>query len=1034
MSDSRDPSTLVGASGKSRIVGGKYRIDGLLGTGGMGAVYAAVQTSLDRPVALKVLHPSRMNEHTARERFKREAVAIARLKHPNIVNVFDYGVDEDAGLYLVMERVSGHTLHEEIARSTSISVDTAVRMFAQICGAIAAAHAEGILHRDIKPQNILIDEVDGMLVPKVADFGLASLRGVETGEAMALTRQGAILGTPLYMAPEQCDDKPLDERSDVYSLGCVFYEMLTGRPPFSGSSLGALLLKHVNETPTPPSHINVDVRSTLDAVVLRAIEKSPSARFQSAMEIVDSLDLATTETLALETLAVVDAVVPPSLPQSITSFEGRSRLTAEVSSVVRTERLVTLTGPGGIGKSRLAREAVLRVLESFPDGIWWIDLSAIELPGLVPGAVADVLGVRSEMNRPVRDTICERLVTSRSLLVLDGCERVLEACSSFVEAILRRCSSVTVLATSQVALNVGGERVVSVPTLDLPREGGRVSVRQALDSDAVRLFVERVRLQQPMFELNEGNIAIILQLCTRLEGHPLAIELAAARTRVLSVEQLLAKMDDRFRLLTGGVRNRPHRQQTLRAAIDWSYELLSEEERVLFRRLSVFSEGAPLEAVETVCAGEPLDELDVLDLLVRLVDRSLVTVGQGDDVPRYRMLETLRQYAAERLAGSGEESSVRARHFEWCHEIAKLAGTRSRQNGIEVTLSAVESEYGNLRAALGWAIANGRVRDALDLCLSIMPFWEVRGLSGEGRRWFVDALEVSGEVDYSARVRAQHAAGTLSQNLGDYDQARSFYEEAMSIERAADDKPGLAHTLRRLGDVFVRLGRYDEAMACEKESCTLSAEIGDERGRALALSQMAMVAMCLEDHEKCASLYEESLVILRSLGLRMNVAIALHNLAEVRIQLGEHNAGRALLDECLVIARELDYKALVGVSLLLRSALDVEANDREAASEAAREALELAREVDDPLSTATALDTFARIAQIGGDAARSLRLSGMADEIRRKIGSVQPPYERAAWESVIAWATSVLGEREAKRIMDEGRRMTVAAAVDLALG
>jgi predicted ATPase/serine/threonine protein kinase len=1038
MIDRRDASTPTETSLIGRVVGGKYRVDALLGVGGMGAVYAAVQTNLDRRVALKVMHPERMHVATSRERFKREALAIARLHHPNIVAVFDFDVEAETGAYLVMEHIAGSTLHEEIRRCERLPLDVVCTLFEPICSAIAAAHANGVLHRDIKPQNILLDQVGGQLVPKVVDFGLASIADSDRGDATALTRAGAFMGTPLYMAPEQCDDKPLDARSDVYSLGCVLYEMLTGNPPFTGLSLGALLIKHSQEAPVAPSKHVVGLPELVDRVVLRALAKVPDERFQSPEDLAQALLAAASPE---QWGATSHHLVPEptiNLPRNITTFVGRSDDTADVVALVRSERLVTLSGPGGIGKSRLAHEVATALSMEFPYGVWWVDLTPVTLPGLVPLTVADALGIRAEGNRPVMEALCERLAAQRILIVLDGCEHVLEACSLLADAFLRRCAGPTIVATSQAALNIPGERVWAVPALSLPEVTHARSVEEALSCDAVRLFVERVRLQLPAFEVTTTNVSAVVQLCARLEGLPLAIELAAARTRVLSVEQILTKMDDRFRLLTGGVRNRPQRQQTLRAAIDWSHELLDEAERALFRRLAIFVGGASLEAVEAVCSplasGSGSLEADVLDVLARLVDRSLVGVGRSDAEPRYRMLETLRHYAVERLEQAGEEGKLHARHFEWCLDLSKDAGARLRPKVHESVLAEVEREYGNIRAALQWSIQKGnRAADALTLSVALMPFWEVRGYSGEGRRWLSDALAAARDAEPELRVRALHAAGTLSHNVGDYDRARALYDECVTLERLTGDDIGQAQTLRRLGDVFVRLGRYDEAMACQTKSLEVSRKLGDERATALALSQMGMVGICLEKLQTASDWYAESLAIFRKLDQRLNVAVVLHNLAELKHRLGDSDDAIDLLDQCLTIARELGYKGLVGTSLIVRASIDADRGDAIAAEAAAREAMTIVRALGDKLGTSYAIDAFVRHAVLSGKPERALRLAGSAGAIRAGLGSVLSPYERATLDRYLDAARCELGEVDAARALDVGSRMTSDAAIALAL-
>jgi tRNA A-37 threonylcarbamoyl transferase component Bud32 len=614
--EANEADALLGTS-----IDGKYRIEALLGRGGMGAVYRATQLQLERPVAIKLIRNDQLGAGAALARFRREALAVARLKHPHIVAVYDFGLASEVGAYIVMEYVEGRSLRQELGEHARLPLPLVRELMQQVCSGVQAAHEAGIVHRDLKPDNIVLERAAGRVAAKVLDFGIARLQDASRLTSSGLTMSGARIGTPAYMSPEQCRGEEADARSDVYALGCVLYELVTGRPPFVGRSAASLLDQHVNEAPRPPREVVGEVTPELEAALMRALAKAPGERPQTVEAFGRALGVSRdaggvatgapggstgggeVRTTAREGVGAGKERVPNNLPQAMTRFVGREQQIAEVRASLERARLVTLTGPGGMGKTRLALEVGRAVLGEYGDGVWLVELAPLRDPALVAQTVAAALGVREERGRTMDASVAAWLEGKQVLLVLDNCEHLVEACARLTQRLLAGSRGLRMVATSREALGVGGEAVWAVPALDVGAPGA-AGPEEALSSEAARLFVDRAALVRPGFAASEANAPAIAALCRRLEGIPLAIELAAARVKVLSVEQMLEKMNDRFRLLTGGSRTAPSRQQTLRAAIDWSYELLTEVERVLLRHLSVFAGGWSLYAAEAVCGEE----------------------------------------------------------------------------------------------------------------------------------------------------------------------------------------------------------------------------------------------------------------------------------------------------------------------------------------------------------------------------------------------------------------------------------------------
>jgi predicted ATPase/DNA-binding XRE family transcriptional regulator len=621
-------------------------------------------------------------------------------------------------------------------------------------------------------------------------------------------------------------------------------------------------------------------------------------------------------------VTVADADSATNVPPPLTTFIGRERELEEVTRLLGATRLLTLTGPGGTGKTRLALEVAAGLLDQYQQGVWLVELAPLTDAMGVPAAVAAALGVREEAGQSLLATLAAALRARRLLLVLDNCEHLLDAGAALVAALLRGCPQVSILATSREVLGIAGETVWRVPSLALPDAEHPPPLDALCRVEAVRLLVERALAVQPHFALTAQNARVAAQVCRRLDGIPLAIELAAARLRGLSIEALAARLDQRFRLLTGGSRTALPRQQTLQAMVDWSYGLLSAPEQTLFNRLAVFTGGFALEAAEAVGAGGSIAADEVLTLLLRLVDRSLV-IGEETDgsVERYRLLETLRQYGRERLAASGEAEALYSRHFAHYQAVAEHA-QRIFPVTQQAALDLLESERENLRQALGWALDTGEAQDGLHLAGTLGIYWWYRGHFGEGGRWLGALLaQPTAASRTAARARAlwcqallQFGTGWLAgrywQGTGTH---RAQYAEALAISREAGDISGQAWGLIFLGQT---LGPWDYAGARAHlvEGMALATALGDHRLVNIASSILGAVAWLHRD-SACRHWFTQSLQHSERERDHDGYARALQHLASVRFQEGDVTVARRDLEESLAVFRALRDR--MGIALVL---------------------------------------------------------------------------------------------------------------------
>jgi predicted ATPase/DNA-binding SARP family transcriptional activator/DNA-binding CsgD family transcriptional regulator len=722
-----------------------------------------------------------------------------------------------------------------------------------------------------------------------------------------------------------------------------------------------------------------------------------------------------------------------NLPASRSSFVGREREMIEVKRALAMTRLLTLTGTGGSGKTRLALEVARELVGAYTDGVWLVELAPLSEGTLVAQAVATVLGVQEQPERPLTDTLVDFLRSKQALLVLDNCEHLVDTVARLADILLNSSPHLRVLATSRESLNVEGELTWLVPSLSAPSLGDAPTVEELAGYESVRLFVERARHRNPAFALTSENAHAVAKICGRLDGIPLAIELAAARVG-LSLEQIATRLDDSLKLLTAGSRTASPRQRTLRGALDWSYTLLSAHEQMLFGRLSIFAGGWTLEAAEVVGAEGDIEQRDILDILSRLVEKSLVVAeATGGGGVRYRMLEPVRQYAQEKLEEGGEAEEVRHRHASFFLALAEEAEPRLRGPEDLGWLERLETEHDNLRAALSWALVGGEAELGLRLAGALWTFWEARGYYGEGLAWLKRVLARGDRVS-AARIKALEGEGWLIISSGEIDEAGIAARDGLKLS----DEAGLggavsAKFLRILGWIANLEGDLDRAKELFEECLKLSQDANDELGIADAILGLACSGELGDDFEREEELHKEGIVLCRKLGYVTTLTRHLSSLGYRLLFEGEYERGAALSEEAAALLRERGYTGglegdlgNLGLARLLQS-------DNERARISFQEGLILCKELGNKLDASGSLDGLACISATEGAAERAARLFGAGEALREAIGHVHVPEEAALLEPYLATVRSQLDEASWQGAWEEGRAMSMDQAIDYAL-
>jgi predicted ATPase/DNA-binding CsgD family transcriptional regulator len=1050
---------------------GNYRLVSLLGQGGYAEVYLGQHVRLSLQAAIKVLHAYLTGSEA--EHFYQEAETIAKLTHPSIVRVLDFDL-QDGVPFLVMDYAPNGSLRRRYSKGTVVPLPQIVSSVKQVAAALQYAHEQKFIHRDVKPENMLVGRREEVLL---SDFGLAALAH-STG---SLSAQEAV-GTLPYMAPEQIEGHPR-AASDQYALAVVVYEWLCGARPFEGS-VSEVMVQHLSMPPPPLQERVSTISPEVEQVVLRALAKDPQARFPSVQDFSLALEGACRgEAWSGYTLPVLSSAFPAqdrhagthTLPAPLTPFIGREREVALVCKLLRRQevRLLTLTGPGGIGKTRLGLQVAAELSDVFPNGVYFVNLAPISDPALVMPAIAQALALKETPGQPLLDLVQAFLRDKRLLLLLDNFEQVSSAAVPLVE-LLAACPQLKVLVTSRVVLHVQGEQEVAVPPLSMPDPRHLPDLAALAQYEAVALFLERAQTTKPDFHLTAANARTIVEICTRLDGLPLAIELAVTRIKLLPPQALLARLSSRLAVLTGATRDAPARQQTLRTTIEWSYDLLNAAEQRLFRLLSVFVGGCTLEAVEAVCEALGDERGKAFDGVASLIDKSLVQQSeQEDEEPRLVMLETIREYGLEALAARGEVKATRQAHAAYYLALVEAVEPRLISAEQVQWLAQLEREHGNLQAALSWLITSEERELALRFGGALWQFWRRHGHLSEGYGFLERVLAAPEAAVAPIRAKALIGAGVLSGELGNYTQAEILCEEGLRLPRELKDPRGvitslwmlgraayqkseyavartlveeaiavaqqvessweMTHALDTLAFVAYFEGRYKEACVRGEECLVHARRAGDNKAIRNALWILGMAYFSAGNRMKGVTLLEEECALAHAAGDERDLAWALVFLGGLSTCFLDAGAsGRTLLEEGLMHARRVGDQEVIGWAGYWKASDAFIQADYPAARALLEECLTLARRWGShrKLLLVRCLELLGEVAAAQGEPVWATRLWGAAETMRTSSGLSIPPGLLIIYEQFTASVCTRLGEEAFNAALAEGRTMTPEQALE----
>ncbi|MDV6271482.1 protein kinase domain-containing protein [Rhodococcus globerulus] len=988
-----------------------------VGRGGFGIVYRCTQPGLDRVVAVKVLTADLPNE--GRTRFVREQQAMGRLTgHPHIVTILQVGTTENDHPYIVMEFIPGDSLDTMLRKRGPLGLEEVLHLGVKLAGALETAHYRGILHRDVKPGNILITEYGE---PVLTDFGISHIAGGFE------TATGVVTGSPAYTAPEVLKGSTSSPASDLYGLGATLFSALTGHAAFERRSGEQVISQFLRIATLPaPDLLEHGAPSDVSEAIGRAMSTDPKKRHSSIEEFgnelrliqhrhqffVDNMSLQTNKKSDPENLGEIPEPLKHSTPQrndipklseryskgnlpsELTRFVGRRNETAVAKKNLASNRLLTLTGIGGVGKTRLALHVAGAVQRSYANGVWFVQLGELRDPSLVADVVAAALNVRNGSAQNMQAALAEFIDSQELLLVIDNCEQVVESAARLIAALLRKCGNLRILATSREPLGVSGESLIQVPPLSSPDPDHATPLKGMANYDSVILFADRASVAVPTFEITDSNKDTISRICRRLDGLPLAIELAAARLRGMSVEQILERLTDRYALLTRGGRTSPTRQQTLRQCIDWSFDLCTAREQLMWARTSIFAGSFELDAAEHVC-GSDLTPDEVTDLVSSLVDKSILIRESSGTAVRFRMLEALIEYGRAKLEAGGDYLMQKQRHLDWYEQLVTTAQSEWISSQQVGWIARLEREQTNLREALELGMAENP--DAgLRMAASLFHFWHARGIYGEGRRW-LDRLLMCQTNSRLNRIKALYANSILAGIQGATTAARESVRAARNLTAHTHDPTSLALVELTDGSLKVIGGDFAEARLLIEKSVLDLVQPEMLTYRIAALHMLGIAYEQMNDSVRALSYHDQVLALTRTRGEAVYQAYSLWWIAFATWGRGERDKSIRMLED----------------------------------------ALRLVRQVNNPSSAATGLELLAWIrADQRTDYRRAVVLMGAADELARSVGTTPVIFQdlrRVQHAKCEEKTRNALGKQQYEASFKEGRLLGLPGAIAYAL-
>ncbi|MFD6392100.1 protein kinase [Nocardia sp. NPDC060259] len=983
-----------------------------IGRGGFGTVFRCAQPSLDRMVAVKVLIADLDEENRAR--FFREQRAAGRLTgHPNIVSVLHAGTTGGDRPYLVMPYYAHGSLDARLRGSGPLDLQQALRLGVKLAGALETAHRCGVLHRDAKPANILFT-VYGE--PALADFGIAHIAGGFH------TATGVVTGTPAFTAPEVIAGAPPGPAADVYGLGATLFAAITGHAAFERRSSEQVVAQFVRIASEPiPNLRDYSIPEDVGSVVERAMGADAGGR-PSAAELgaqlqasqrrhgfpVDEMAVHTPQADdagSLESEEPFPAVLPRggfsrspaggdrrgTVPAELTSFVDRRTELTEATNALSSSRLVTLTGTGGVGKTRLAVRVAAGAKARFADGVAFVELGEVRDESLVVGIVAGALGLPDRSVRPLREILVEFLSDRELLIVLDNCEHVVSAVAELAGSLLRACSGLRILATSREPIGVDGESLLPIRPLAVP-DPDRLP-RSLSQHDAVKLFADRAGAAVAGFEITDDNMITIARICRQLDGLPLPIELAAARLRAMSPDQILQRLTDRFTLLIRGTRSAPPRQQTLRMCIDWSHDLCTPAEQQVWAQLSVFAGGFDFDAARFVCGGAP-EAADLLDTLASLVDKSILVREESGASVRFRMLGTVREYGREKARIAGDYLELCRRHRDWCERKAQDAYAGWAGAQVLEWITRLRRDQSNLRQALEFCVSDSPAV-GLRIAAAIWPFWFCQGALSEGRRWLDRLLACRTGPLTVDEAAARYGACVMAAVQGDLPAAAVVVREGRTLTEQTTDPLIRAHIDFADGVVALFDRNLDSARRYLEKAIGVYAQRGDVLFQIDAGTNLGLTYQLRHDIDRAIECYEHALALADESGETIYRSYLLCSLAVALWRQG--NPARA--------------------TKLLGSALQV------------------SRTVNDRTNSSACLQVMAWIAAEQRDAERAVVLTAAAEQIGRSVGTgpVLIPDMAVYQEECVRFTRQATTEKTYSAARREGAALSVDAAIAYAL-